>query len=208
MFHPPMKEKVAWRRALKKSALFEFGTHALDLFCYLFDALPGSLVAHMPKARPEFESDVVAQVTLQFPGERLATLFLNRVSHAPERYLEMRLDCEEASARLSLGGVARASLEWSARLGRPTTRFSFVRGGEARAERRGRSEVYVKEAQPAFMTATAAHLKQFLLQIQRDPLDYRPVEHGREVLRLALASYDSAASGEVIRFERATAQAG
>jgi len=202
MFHPPANEKVAWRRELRQSALFEFGTHALDLICFLFDDLPSSLAAYMPRVRPEYDSDVLVQMSLRFPGERLATLWLNRVSHAPERYLEMLLDCEKASLRLSLGGVARASVEWSGRLGRPTGRWSFVRGGEARAESGGRSRAYVKEAQPAFMTATAAHLGHFLREIHRGPLDYQPVEHAREVLRLALAGYEASASGEVVHFTR------
>lgn len=202
MFHPPAHEKVAWRRALKQSTLFEFGTHALDLICYLFDGLPESLAAYMPRVRPEYESDVLVQMSLRFPEQRLATLFLNRVSHAPERYLEMRLDCEKASLRLSLGGVARASVEWSSRLGRPAARLSFVRGGEARSESGGRSQPYVKEAQPAFMSATAAHLERFVAEIGKDPLDYRPVEHAREVLRMALAGYESSDSGEVVRFVR------
>jgi predicted dehydrogenase len=202
MFHPPANEKVAWRRSLRQSTLFEFGTHALDLICYLFDGLPESLTANLPRVRQEYDSDVLVQMSLRFPGERLATLLLNRVSHAPERYLEMRLDCEKASLRLSLGGVARASVEWSARLGRPAARLSFVRGGEAREERGGRSRAYVQEAQPAFMTATAAHLERFLGEIRKDPLDYSAVEHAREVLRLALAGYESAASGEVVHLPR------
>jgi predicted dehydrogenase len=202
MFHPPASEKISWRRALKQSTLFEFGTHALDLISYLFDALPESLAASTPRVRPEYDSDVVVQMSLRFPEERLATLFLNRVSHAPERYLEMRLDCEKASVRLSLGGVARAAVEWSGRLGRPAGRWSFVRGGEARAESGGRSVAYVKEARPPFMSATAAHLDHFLREIRKEPLDYRPVEHAREVLRLAFAGYESAASGEVVRFAR------
>jgi predicted dehydrogenase len=202
MFHPPANEKVAWRRGLKQSALFEFGTHALDLICYLFDDLPEALTAQMPKVRPEYESDVLVQMSLRFPAGRLATVFLNRVSHAPERYLEMRLDCESASLRLSLGGVARASVEWSSRLGRPAARLSFVRGGEARSESAGRSRAYVKEAQPAFMSATAAHLERFVAEIRKDPLEYGAVEHAREVLRLALAGYESSDSGEVVRFNR------
>jgi predicted dehydrogenase len=202
MFHPPANEKVPWRRFLRQSTLFEFGTHALDLICFLFDDLPESLAAYMPRVRPEYDSDVLVQMSLRFPNERLATLLLNRVSHAPERYLEMRLDCDKASLRLSLGGVARASVEWSGRLGRPSGRWSFVRGGEARAESGGRSRAYVKETRPAFMPATAAHLERFLGEIRRDPLDYRPAEHAREVLRLALAGYESAASGEVVRFGR------
>jgi predicted dehydrogenase len=202
MFHPPAVEKVAWRASLKNSTLYEFGTHALDLLCYFFGSLPEALTAQIPQARPGYTSDVLVLMTLRFPGERVATLALNRVSQAPERYLEMRLDCERASLRLSLGGLARASLEWSKRLGRPTARFSFVKGGEARAEAGGRSAAYVKEKKPAFMTATAAHLRRFASEIESGSRDYSAAIHAREVLGLALAGYEAAATGETIRFAR------
>jgi predicted dehydrogenase len=202
MFHPPAVEKVAWRAALKQSTLYEFGTHALDLICFFFGTLPEALTANIPRARPIYSSDVLVQMTLRFPGERLATLAMNRVSHAPERYLEMRLDCERASLRLSLGGVARGMIEWSGRLGRPTGRFSFVRGGEAREEAGGRSLAYVKEKEPAFMPATAAHLRRFIQQIESGGRDYEAVLHAREVLRVALAGYEAAASGETVWLRR------
>ena len=198
MFHPPAVEKVAWRAALKQSTLYEFGTHALDLLCFFFDALPEALTAQIPRARAEYSSDVLVLATLRFPEERVATLALNRVSQAPERYLEMRLDCERASLRLSLGGVARASLEWSKRLGRPAARVSLVKGGEARQEAGGRSVAYVKEKQPAFMPATATHLARFVSAIQTGARDYDAARHAREVLRLALAGYEAAASGETV----------
>ena len=202
MFHPPAVEKVAWRAALKQSTLYEFGTHALDLICYFFGALPEALTAQIPKALPAYSSDVLVVMTLRFPGERVATLALNRVSQAPERYLEMRLDCERASLRLSLGGVARASLEWSTRLGRPTGRASFVKGGEAREESGGRSTAYAREKRPAFMPATAAHLERIVSAIQTGARDYDAALHAREVLRLALAGYEAAASGETVWFRR------
>ncbi len=202
MFHPPAVEKVAWRATLKQSTLYEFGTHALDLICCFFDALPEALSAQIPRARPEYDSDVLVQMTLRFPGERIATLAMNRVSQAPERYLEMRLDCERASLRLSLGGLARASLEWSSRLGRPTARLSFVRGGEAREESGGRSNVYVQEKEPAFMSATATHLESFVAAIRSGARDYDAAVHAREVLRIALAGYESAASGETVWLRR------
>ncbi len=202
MFHPPAVEKVAWRAALKQSTLYEFGTHALDLMCYLFGSLPAALTAQIPAAHPAYTSDVVVLMTLRFPEERAATLVMNRISRAPERYLEMRLDCERASLRLSLGGVARASVEWSKRLGRPTGRFSFVKGGEAREESGGRSSVYVQEKRPAFMPATAAHLRRFAAEIESGSRNYEPALHAREVLALALAGYEAAASGETIWLQR------
>ena len=202
MFHPPEAEKVAWRTALKRSTLYEFGTHALDLICYLFDDFPEALTAHMPKVRPEFDSDVLVQVTLRFPGQRLATLWLNRVTHAREHYLDMQLDCERGSLVVALGGVARASVEWSRRLGRPTGLFGFVKGGEAREEAGGRSRAYVSERRLAFASATAAHLRIFAQQIQAGELDEQPMLHARRVLELVFAAYESAESGETVRLPR------
>jgi predicted dehydrogenase len=198
MFHPPSMEKVPWRASLKRSTLYEFGTHALDLISYFFDALPETLTANVPRAHPAYTSDVLVQMTLRFPDERLATLAMNRISHAPERYLEMRLDCERASLRLSLGGVARAGIEWSRRAGRPIFRVGLVRGGEARAETGGRSVCYVQEKNPAFMSATATHLRQFVSDLCGGERNYDAVRHAREILRLALAGYEAATSGQTL----------
>jgi len=196
MFHPPSAEKN-WRAGLKQSTLFEFGTHALDLICFFFDALPTAITAQTPRARPEIsESDVLVQAAMRFPGEGLATIAFNRVSHAPMRYLEMRLDCERVSVRISLGGVARASLGWSSELRRPTFRSSFVGGGEARAESGGRSRVLAVEKRPAFATATAAHLARFVAEIKAGRLSNEDARHAREILRVVFAGYESARRGE------------
>jgi predicted dehydrogenase len=202
MFHPPQAETIPWRRALKQFTLYEFGTHALDLICYFFGALPDALTAQIPQACRPTESDLLVQMTLRFPGDRVATMALNRMSRAPERYLEMRLDCEQASLRLSLGGLARACVQWSSRRGGPVFRLSFVRGGEAREERDGRSIVYVKEKRPAFMSATAAHLQEFSAAIQSGERNYDAVLRAREVLRVALCGYEAALSGETVRLRR------
>ncbi|HEV2854322.1 MAG TPA: Gfo/Idh/MocA family oxidoreductase [Thermoanaerobaculia bacterium] len=198
MFHPPLRETLEWRSRLKRSTLFEFGTHAIDLVCSFFGALPEAVTAHIPRVRPELDSDVLVQMTLRFPEERLATLAFNRVSHAPERYLEMRLDCENASLRLSLGGVACAGFEITRHDGkrRLNPRFSYVRGGEARIEAGGSSRLLAREPRPAFAAATAAHLRELLRWRQSPNGDrWASAEHARAVLRVALAGYESAEKG-------------
>ncbi len=197
MFYPPTKAQ-GWRARLKQSTLYEFGTHALDLICFLFEALPESVSAHMPRVCTDIESDVLVQMALCFPGERLATLVLNRVSHAPERYLEMRLDCERASLRISLGGVARASLDWSKALRRPIMRFSFVKGGEARLERGGRSTLMAQERRDAYASATSTHLRKFLEAIRSGERANHAARHARELLRIVFAGYESARTGETV----------
>jgi predicted dehydrogenase len=197
MFHPPQKEQN-WRAKLTEATLFEFGTHPLDLICYFFDALPLSITAHMPHPRPDIEADVTVQATLRFPAERLATLMLNRISHAPERYLEMRIDCERASLRISFGGVARVSVEWSRRRGLPIARLSFVKGGEARVETRGRSRVVAREWTEARARATAFHLQSLIDTIKLGTPSTENARHAADLIRIVAAGYDSARRGETI----------
>ncbi len=201
MFHPPSKESN-WRAKLVQSTLYEFGTHALDLICFLFGSLPLSITAHTPRPRPDIETDVIVQATLRFPGDRLATLMFNRVSHALERYLEMQVDCEKASIRISFGGVARASLDWSRVLGRPIARFSLVRGGEARVETGGRSRTIVKERTDGRTSATTQILQGLINTIKNGLVSNDHARHARELIRIVCAGYESARTGETVWLQK------
>ena len=196
MFHPPSMERN-WRAGLVQSVLYEFGTHVLDLVCFFFGALPLSVSAHVSHPR-DIKADVLAQVTLRFPDDGLATLAFNRISHAPMRYLEMRLDCEEASVRISYGGVARVGLEWSRELRRPAARFSLVRGGEARVESGGRSRVIAREPKDAVASATALNLQDLLDAISSADRSNDRARFARDLLRIVFAAYESASSGETV----------
>jgi len=197
MFHPPSMERN-WRAHLLRSTLYEFGTHALDLICFFFGALPTAVDCHLPKVSPESAADVLVQVTLRFPQERLATLAFNRVSRAPMRYLEMRLDCEEASLRISFGGLARFSLEWSGVRRRPAFRFSLTRGGEARVESAGRSWVIARQGADARALATAVNLKALIDAASAGERSNEPARFARELLRVVSAAYESASSGRTV----------
>jgi hypothetical protein len=164
------------------------------------DALPEAVTAMMPRPRPEHAADVIDLVTMRFPGERAATFSFNRLSKAPSKYLEMRLECADASLRLSLGGVARFGMGWAAERGRPTFQFSFVKGGEARVERRGVSRKFAVEKGAAFASATAAHLRKFLEDVKAGRLDNAAAERSLGVLKAIFAAYDSAErGGELVR---------
>ncbi len=196
MYHPP-SEETNWRNKLDRYIIYEFGTHAMDLACFYFDDLPVSVQAHVPRF-DEFSSDVVVHMVLRFPGERIATFAFNRVSHAPEKYLETRIDCRDASLRLSLGGVARLKVEWSRQAGRPVARFGFVKGGQSVVERKGVPATMQSAAQPEFDRATAQHLREFLSDIGAHPPSLDAAMRAREVLRMVFAAYESAESGETV----------
>ena len=197
MYHPPRHEKN-WRSRLTQSTLYEFGSHPLDLFSYFFDALPQTITAHIPKVRQDTDADVLVQATLRYPDERMATLMMNRVSRAPPRYLEMRMDCEDASIRLSFGGVAKATIEWSREARRPVFRASFVKGGEARVEQGGRSRILAYDKLEGRPMATARVLKDMIADIRAGRISLDAVNHARELARTIFSGYASARRGETV----------
>lgn len=204
MFHPACDDRLLWRSQLKRSTLFDFGSHPIDLACRLFGSLPEFVTAFAPRVLEEYDSDVVMHVVLNFPNQRMATFTFNRVSQAPERYFEMRVDCREASLRLSLGGVARASLDMVRHKERlaPRLRMALVKGGETRVERQGKSELLAVEAKPAFAKATAKLIRQFLSRRKDSDFDYQDVEFSRDVLNVIFAAYRSAELGAPVKIER------
>jgi len=198
MFHAPERESN-WRAELPRYTLFEFGTHALDLLTFFFGALPLEVTARIPKVPHGYASDVLAVLLLDFPGGGIATMNLHRVSRAPWRYLEMRLDTREASLRLSLGGVARASLDLAD--GRLRLRAGMAKGGEARLERKGRSRVLARVLSSEFSSATARHLALLIERIRAGDVAPTAARHAREVLKTVFAAYRSAETRRPVRLD-------
>lgn len=123
---------------------------------------------------------------------------LNRVSRAPERYLETRPDGERASVRVSLGGVARLCAEWSRPLGRPTARLGLARGGEARAETGGRSRALVQEAKEPYVSAMARHIQALAGRLRDGGRGSETAHPARDLLRVLEAGDESARIREAV----------
>lgn len=203
------RDEGGWKAALQpRRVLYEFGTHALDLTCQFFGAYPTAVSARIPMVRPDVDADVFIVMRLDFPEERVASLGLNRVSHAPKKYLEMRLDCERASLRASLGGVASLELGWNSALRRPRVSWSLASGGEACVESAGRSRTLIRQPYSVFHQAAAAHFSQFLSAIRQGIEPTVSARHAREVLRAVFAGYSSASKeGELVRLSENSVEA-
>ena len=196
----PPGDEPGWRGQLRERVLFEFGTHPLDLLSYYFDAYPESVAARTPRVPRGGEADALTVLRLDFPGERVATLTLNRVSRAAPRYLDLHLDCPEAALDVSLGGAVGLELAWSRARRRPTLRVSLHRGGEARLSAGGHTRVLAREWRPPFAPATARHFAAFIAAIDRGAEPPGSACHARELLRIVAAAYASArAGGELVR---------
>ncbi|MFN8534173.1 MAG: Gfo/Idh/MocA family oxidoreductase [Dehalococcoidia bacterium] len=212
----PPEHDPPWRAAMSRRILFEFATHAIDLVSFLFGGWPAppiapgyppdqpyAVSARTPMPLPGQDADLISVVRLDLAGARSANLIFNRRSQAPQKYLEMRLDCERASIRLSLGGVARLEVGWNSEAGRPRFRSSLVRGGEVRVERDGRSRVLAREPHSPFSPATGRHFRRFLDAIEHDRVPEGSARSARELIRTVFAAYQSAdRGGELVRVER------
>jgi predicted dehydrogenase len=200
MYQLPSTEG-GWKAALQpRRVLYEFGTHALDLICQFFGEYPEAVSARIPRALPTVDADVFVSMRLDFPLERVATIVLNRISHAPQKYLEMRLDCEDACVHASLGGVAHLELGWNSARRRPGLKFGLATGGEAYWQRGGRVRTLSRQSYRAFHGAAAAHFSRFVAATRTGEEPPVSAVHAREVLKIVLAAYESASrGGELVR---------
>ena len=100
-----------WRGEGKQRTCFEFGTHALDLCRFFFGEEPSAISARMPKPGRPGGADYLNLIQLEFSGDRVAHITLDRLSRGPHRYLDIRLDgSKRPFARLDLAASASADL--------------------------------------------------------------------------------------------------
>lgn len=170
-----------WRAALRRRTLFEFGTHVLDLIHFFYEMTPQSVYAQMPRSLPGVEADLIDVVTLGFPDGRGASIVFDRVYHGPERYLEMLLDGERASVRLSLDHAGQRVRAWR-----------LVKG---------EATLLAEESGHPWGEATGRHFRRFLQSLERGEAPETGAAAGRRVMAVCFAAYESAARGEVLRLQ-------
>jgi predicted dehydrogenase len=186
-------EEGGWKADLMpRRVLLEFGTHAIDLICRFFGGYPETVSARIARVRQDIDADVCINVRLDFSGDRCANIVFNRMSHSPMRYFEMRLNCEKAALRASLGGLARLELGWNSQASRPRARLSLSRGGESRLEHAGGSKLLVRQSDSAYGLAAARHISGFVQSIQHGNQPEVYTETSRKILQILLACYESA----------------
>ena len=177
MYRTPATEG-GWRGTLKQRTLFEFGTHVLDLIRFFYEADPVAVYAQMPRVLPQFEADLIDVVTLNFADGRIASIVLDRVYHGPERYLELGLDGERSSLRVSLDHV------------RQTGKAMLLKGSE--------SFVLAEDDGKPWGAATGRHFARFLEALEGGQPPEARAEENRRVIAVCFAAYESAERGEVV----------
>jgi len=137
-------------------------------------------------------------VILDFSGGRSAAVTLQRLCRGPHRYLEMRIDGEQASLRTSIGGQARLTLALNPHSRMPSGRLDLAGGGQAWMEMGDRRRVLARNSLRAFPLATARHLQSVMAAVARHEEPPGSGTYARRVLSVVEAAYTSAATGAAV----------
>ena len=192
----PWDEPVAWRAAMPNRTLFEGGVHLVDLLLFLFGEKPEGVYArHSSGLDPSRKADAVHLVTLDFPGNRLAQITIDRLCPAGTRYVEVRADCERESLRASLGGrgLVQVGMKRAEKTG---VRLELASGGLAWAERGLERTTLARARRQTGMRATAELFKRIDAALEEGAEPPSSGREARDVLAVIEAAYRSAAAGE------------
>jgi len=190
-----------WRGQDSQRTFKEFGTHVLDLACYFFDEFPKALRARMPKPAGPETPDLLNVVELEFSGDRIALILLNRVSKGGHRYLDIRLDGERATIETSIGGRLRAIGGLNAKSRLPFLEIDIALGGRARLYQGERHRTLATAPLNMFAEATSSLLQEALTAIERGEQPPSALPRAVRILDMLLASYESASDGQSRAFD-------
>jgi hypothetical protein len=109
-------------------------------------------------ARPEQPSgpDYLNLIELEFSGDRVAHITLDRLSRGRHRYLDIRLDGEFASIETSLGGRLETRVGMRAATRQPFFSLDLAPGGPAGLYRGEQYSTLATEPLNVFAGATAS----------------------------------------------------
>ena len=181
-----------WRGASTQRTCFEFGTHALDLCRYFFGEEPLSIAARMPKPGRPDGPDYLNLIQLEFSGDRVAHLTLDRLSRGPHRYLDIRLDGSEAAIETRLGGQAQLAVGLRAGSKKPFARLDFAASAAAYLLRGDTRQRLASDPLDLFAHATAKLLRSMVAAIADGTAPPCSAADNIHTLALMLAAYRSA----------------
>jgi D-apiose dehydrogenase len=184
--------EAGWRGADLRRTAKDFGTHVLDLARFFFGEEPLSIAARMPRPENPAGPDYLNLIQLEFSGDRVAHITLDRLCRGRHRYLDVRLDGSRASIETSLGGrlEARAGIQTRGR--RPFLRLDVAGGGRARLYHGESFRLLARDPLDLFAHATSRLVRAFLDALEIDVTPPCEAEDNRRTLALMLAAYDSA----------------
>lgn len=192
--------EAGWRGQDSRRVLKDFGTHVLDLAMFFFDEHPCSVRCLTPRLQAPGSPDHLVLVELEFSGNRYAHILLDRVSKGRHRYLDIRLDGEDATIETSIGGRLQATLGLNVRSRSPLLDLDVAMGGQARLYRGERFERLGTAPIDLFADATARLLGEVITAVEAGRPPPCNLSAARRTMALLLACYASAEDGRPREF--------
>lgn len=190
-FHVTEATEAGWRGEDVRRTAKDFGPHTFDLCRYFFDEDPLSIRARMPRGDRPDGPDYLNLIELEFSGDRVAHITLDRLSRGPHRYLEMRLDGEEGCIETSLGGKLEFNAGVRGGTRRPFFALDVAMGGRARLYHGEKFSLLATDRLDVFADATSRLMAAFLGAIDGGTTPPCDAADNRSVLALMLAAYQS-----------------
>ncbi len=190
-FYVSDETEQGWRGNDPQRTCKEFGIHVLDLCRFYFGEDPLSISARMPKGDRPDGPDYLNLIQLEFSGDRVAHITLDRLSRGPHRYLDMRLDGSEGIVETSLGGKIEFNAGVRGGTRKPYMNFDVSMGGRARIYHGENFTRIASDPLDLFAHATHKLVKAFINALDNGTA---PPCHGadnRKTLALVYAAYES-----------------
>jgi predicted dehydrogenase len=200
-FFTSEKTEAGWRGQDPQRTCKEFGIHVLDLARFFFDEDPSAIRARMPKPGGASGPDHLNLIELEFSGDRVAHITLDRLSRGPHRYLDLRLDGSGGCVQTHLGGEMEFACGVRGGTRRPYANLSLAGGGWARVYSGEKYEKIATDPLDLFADATARLVRAFLEALDNQTPPPCRADDNRRTLALMLAAYESAERRKTIEMD-------
>lgn len=194
-FHTTAETEAGWRGTDPRRTCKDFGTHVLDLCRFFFDEDPFAITARMPRPGGKGGPDYLNLLQLEFSGDRVAHITLDRLSRGPHRYLDLRLDGTAGCIETHFGGGIEFGFGIRGGSRRPFIRADVSMGGTATLYHGERGRKVASEPADTFAAATSRLLRAFLGALETGAVPPCDAHDNRRTLALMLAAYESAELG-------------
>lgn len=184
--------EAGWRGAERRRTCKDFGTHVFDLCRFFFGEDPISILARMPKGANQESPDYLNLLQLEFSGDRVAQITLNRLARGRHSYLDLRLDGSAGCIETHLGGGVEVAAGVRGGTKRPYFRADISLGGTAILYQGEHETKIASEPANVFAHGTRRLLEAFLQALESGTVPPCNGEDNRQTLALMLAAYESA----------------
>ncbi len=184
--------EAGWRGEDPQRTFKEFGTHIIDLCKIFFGERPTGMTARMPRLGAGGGPDYLNLVRLEFSGDRVAQITLDRLTKGRHRYLDLRLVGEKGTIETSIGGSAEVAFGLRTQSRRPFADVNVHLGGVARLYHGEDHTTLAKAPIDLFADATARLFREFLHAIDEGREPPNGICEARDTLELIYRCYAEA----------------